>query len=379
MAVAACLQARGHSCELLTNEEFMPDARARGLKASSVAPRAEICRHAPRFADYLYCSPVTIGEELARRAPRVDLIVNCDRYCASNLVAERLGLRVARVHLSPFKLRPYDMPSYDLFARNPRVLAYVNQLRGALGLARVDTAFHEEAYVVGHVATFPSWFCPEPPSAAPPMEFVGFPLPPERVPLPRALQAFIQQRGRPLVFTFGTANGQLQERIQQAEACCEELRLPGVVLCPRGVGDRRSSQRLLLCPFVPLGAVLPEARVLVHHGGIGTTARALEAGVPQVIIPQRFDQPDNGARCTMLGVGSVLESDPATPLLLEAIRALLKDARVAGRAAELRARTASERGVERLADILEGFARAERRDGAGAQARRACRETATAV
>ncbi|MEY2936830.1 MAG: hypothetical protein RL033_7579 [Pseudomonadota bacterium] len=356
IAVAEQLQARGHSCELLTNEEFIAGARARGLKASAVAPRIEIFRDTPRFEDYLYCSPVTIGEELARRAPSVDLVVNCDRYCASNLVAEKHGLRVARLHLSPFKLRPYDTgraPSYDLFARNPRVLGFVNQLRGTFGLDRVDTAFHDEAYGVGHVATFPRWFCPTLPSAAPPMDFVGFPLPPERVPLPPALQAFIQQHGRPLVFTFGTANSQLEALIQQAERCCEQLRLPGVVLCPRGVGERRSSQRLLLSPFVPLGAVLPEARLLVHHGGIGTTARALEAGVPQVIIPQRFDQPDNGARCAMLGVGSVLEPAPATPALTLTMRGLLENASVARRAAELRGRINSEQGIERLADILE--------------------------
>jgi rhamnosyltransferase subunit B len=321
---------------------------------------------------------VTIGEELARRAPSVDLIVNCDRYCASNLVAERHGLRVARLHLSPFKLRPYDTgrtPPYDLFARNPRVLGFVNQLRGTFGLDRVDTAFHDEAYVVRHVATFPRWFCPAPPSAAPPMDFVGFPLPPERVPLPPALQEFIARRGRPLVFTFGTANSQLEELIQQAEQCCEELRLPGVVLCPRGVGERRSSEQLLLCPFVPLGAVLPDARLLVHHGGIGTTARALEAGVPQVIIPQRFDQPDNGARCAVLGVGSVLEPTQATALSLSrSIRGLLDNAGVARRAAELRGLIEPAQGLERIIGLLEAFGSgsAKRGNAAGAGARQAC-------
>jgi rhamnosyltransferase subunit B len=381
IGVAERLQARGHCCELLTNEEFIAGARARGLKASSVAPRVEICRHVPRFEDYLYCSPVTIGEELPRRAPSVDLVVNCDRYCASNLLAEKHGLRVARLHLSPFKVRPYDTartPPYDLFARNPRVLAFVNELRGTFGLDRVATAFHDESYVVGHVATFPSWFCPVLPSAAPAVEFAGFPLPPERVPLPPELQAFIRQRGRPLVFTFGTANTQLEQSIEQAEQCCRELRLPGVVLCPRGVGERRSSEQLLLCPFVPLGAVLPEARLLVHHGGIGTTARALEAGVPQVILPQRFDQPDNGARCQALGVGSVLEPAQATSLsLLRAIRGLLDNASVTRRATELRGRIEAAQGLERLADALEAYgSRSAKRGHAAGATRHACRESA---
>jgi rhamnosyltransferase subunit B len=357
IAVAERLQARGHSCELLTNEEFVAGARSRGLKASAVAPRIEILRHVARFEEYLYCSHATIAEAFAGRTSSVSLVVNCDRYCASNLVAEKQGLRVARLHLSPFKLRPYDtgrIPSYDLFAKNPRVLAFANGVRSTFGLDHVNSAFHDEAYVVRHVAAFPDWFFPAPPSAAPPMDFVGFPLPPERVPLPSALQAFIQRRGRPLVFTFGSANGQVDDFIAQAELCCKELRLPGVVLCPRGVGERRSSERLLLCPFVPLGALLPDARLLVHHGGIGTTARALEAGVPQVIIPQRFDQPDNGARCAALGACSVLDPARATPrLLAKTIRVLLDNASVGRRAAELRDRIEPSRGLELLADILD--------------------------
>lgn len=357
IAVAERLQARGHSCELLTNEEFVAGARSRGLKASAVAPRVEIFRHVPRFEEYLYCSHAAIAEALAERSSSVSLVVNCDRYCASNLVAEKQGLNVARLHLSPFKLRPYDTgrtPSYDLFAKNPRVLAFVNRVRSTFGLGDVSSAFHDEAYVVRHVAAFPSWFFPAPPSAAPPMDFVGFPLPPERAPLPSALQAFIARRGRPLVFTFGSANGDVDDFIAYAERCCKELRLPGVVLCPRGVDERRSSERLLLCPFVPLGALLPEARLLVHHGGIGTTARALEAGVPQVIIPQRFDQPDNGARCAALGACSVLDPARATPrLLVKAIRGLLDNTGVRRRAAELRERIQPAQGLELLADILE--------------------------
>ena len=52
--------------------------------------------------------------------------------------------------------------------------------------------------------------------------------------------------------------------------------------------------------------MLPRARALVHHGGIGTTAQALAAGVPQLIMPLGFDQFDNAARCRTLGVSTAL-------------------------------------------------------------------------
>ena len=53
---------------------------------------------------------------------------------------------------------------------------------------------------------------------------------------------------------------------------------------------------MLWLPYVPLRALLPRCAALVHHGGIGTTAEALRAGVPQVIVPLAYDQFDNAAR-----------------------------------------------------------------------------------
>ena len=57
-------------------------------------------------------------------------------------------------------------------------------------------------------------------------------------------------------------------------------------------------------PYVPLRAILPRCAALVHHGGIGTTAEALRAGVPQVIVPLAYDQFDNAARVTALQAGA---------------------------------------------------------------------------
>jgi len=42
---------------------------------------------------------------------------------------------------------------------------------------------------------------------------------------------------------------------------------------------------------------------VVHHGGAGTTAEGLRAGVPSVIVPFIFDQPFWGARVKALGLG----------------------------------------------------------------------------
>jgi rhamnosyltransferase subunit B len=58
--------------------------------------------------------------------------------------------------------------------------------------------------------------------------------------------------------------------------------------------------------YVPFGLLLPHAAALVHHGGIGTCAQGLAAGVPQVIMPLAHDQPDNADRLERLGVSRTL-------------------------------------------------------------------------
>jgi UDP:flavonoid glycosyltransferase YjiC (YdhE family) len=58
--------------------------------------------------------------------------------------------------------------------------------------------------------------------------------------------------------------------------------------------------------YAPFSELLPRAKAIVHHGGIGTAAHALRAGLPQVVVPMSFDQPDNAARLERLGVAATL-------------------------------------------------------------------------
>jgi rhamnosyltransferase subunit B len=59
--------------------------------------------------------------------------------------------------------------------------------------------------------------------------------------------------------------------------------------------------------YVPFSQVLPRTAAVLHHGGIGTLSQCLRAGVPQWIMPQSYDQPDNLDRVRKLGVGDGLK------------------------------------------------------------------------
>ena len=55
--------------------------------------------------------------------------------------------------------------------------------------------------------------------------------------------------------------------------------------------------------FAPFRKLFPRCAAVVHHGGIGTVAKALAAGVPQLVLPGAFDQTDNATRVKRLGAG----------------------------------------------------------------------------
>jgi hypothetical protein len=65
--------------------------------------------------------------------------------------------------------------------------------------------------------------------------------------------------------------------------------------------------------FVPQADVLGRVDLIVHHGGTGTVLAALEAGLPQVILPQGADQPYNADLIVRSGAGRHQANDDYAP------------------------------------------------------------------
>jgi rhamnosyltransferase subunit B len=137
----------------------------------------------------------------------------------------------------------------------------------------------------------------------------GFPLFDERglTEPPADVLDFLDRDDPPVVFTAGSAMRQGHAFFAEAAKTCQLLGRRGLLvtrypeqlsnLLPEGVRH---------CEYIPFSQLLPRAAALVHHGGIGTTAQALAAGIPQLIMPMSHDQPDNAARVERLGVGRSL-------------------------------------------------------------------------
>jgi UDP:flavonoid glycosyltransferase YjiC (YdhE family) len=104
--------------------------------------------------------------------------------------------------------------------------------------------------------------------------------------------------------------------------------------------------------------VMPEAALVVCHGGHGTVARALAAGAPVLCCPAVGDMAENSARVAWAGAGLMLPWRLATPRSLRwAAHRVLGDDRFRERSAEIADWAQSHDGAEEGAVLVEQLAR----------------------
>src|SRR5690606_36006019 len=68
----------------------------------------------------------------------------------------------------------------------------------------------------------------------------------------------------------------------------------------------KDSNLCLHIDYVDFEYLLSKAKLIIHHGGIGTTAQAIRAGIPQLLRPLAFDQADNANRIHKLNLGTIV-------------------------------------------------------------------------
>jgi vancomycin aglycone glucosyltransferase len=124
-------------------------------------------------------------------------------------------------------------------------------------------------------------------------------------PLPRELEAFLESGERPVYIGFGSMRA-ASTLSQMMVAAARALGLRVVV--SRGwadLSDTRGDPDCIVIGEVNQQALFTRIAAVVHHGGAGTTTTAAIAGVPQILIPQMYDQWYWGQRIHDLGIGTV--------------------------------------------------------------------------
>ncbi|MCA2244802.1 glycosyltransferase [Mycobacterium sp. WUMAC-067] len=169
----------------------------------------------------------------------------------------------------------------------------------------------------------------------------------------------------PIYFGFGsTPVTSPAETVAVISAACARLGERALICSgPNDFTRIPPSDHVKIVEAVNHAAVFPACRAIAHHGGAGTTAAGLRAGVPMLILWLWLDQPMWAEAVSALEVGVARAFSESTLDSLAADLRCVLDARYLGRAREVAAQmTKPAQSVARAADLLEDAARTARRD-----------------
>jgi sterol 3beta-glucosyltransferase len=107
--------------------------------------------------------------------------------------------------------------------------------------------------------------------------------------------------------------------------------------------------------YAPYNWLFPRMAAVVHHGGSGTTASGLRAGVSTLIVPFLFDQSYWGRRVAALGAGPapIPYKQLSVDRLAEGITRAVNDTAMRQRAASLGQKIRAEDGIAQARQIIE--------------------------
>ncbi len=408
LAIAMELQKRGHSATIATSEVYRRKIEDENLGFAPVRPdvgemlnNPELLTkfwHPSRGSEYLirdYLAPniEQSYQDLVQASSGADLLLTHAAGYAGPIVAESQRLPWISVVLQPsLFLSVYDPPILPaawlrhlyplgrqvvagLFALGrARVRTWMEpvlRLRSRLGLStRANPVFEGQFSPYGTLALFSRHFVQPQRDWPPNVTVTGFVFYDQlgaglteytsglQATIVRELEEFLTSGPPPVLFTLGSSAvmrpGSFFEESMQA---AQQLGIRAVLL----TGNQRLpklppdlAKSIFVAGYAPYSQLMSEAALTVHQGGIGTTAQALRAGKPMLIVPWAHDQPDNAERARKLGVSRTLERArySASAAALE-IEQLIDHPSYARAAFAFRDRLVTEDGLTAACDRIE--------------------------
>lgn len=346
IGIGLALRERGHDITMLASTHFENQVGNAGLRFIGIGTDDDYhavtsdpslmhpLKGTQKVIEYCCIRPLREIYEIVADTykPGETLVISGALGFGARIAHEKLGVPLVTTILQPMMFRSvHETARYDWFpfsARMPRFAKHAvfraadlyadrlagpatNSFRKELGLPPVKRIFHDwwmsPQLVIG---LFPEWYGPLQPDWPPNTVLTGFPMYDESdtAVIPAEARDFLDNGDPPLVFTPGTAMRFGRKFFEASVEACRLLGRRGVLLSKfREQIPERLPPGVAHFDYLPLGGVLPRAAAMIHHGGMGTLAQALRAGIPHLVMPMAIDQPDNARRLAALGVADYLK------------------------------------------------------------------------
>jgi rhamnosyltransferase subunit B len=395
IGIGRALKARGHAVTIATNELFAGDVRECGLEFAELGTRAEAERlmSDPRlwhlrkgFGSIVEGAILPnirrLYEIIAERRGASTVVAASSLCLGARVAQERLGIPTATIHMQPMTFRSLidfgRLGPFDLGPGMPRIFKrtifwcidtlYVDRLigpelnafRASLGLPPVTGIFREYAHSPRLVlGLFPDWFAAPQPDWPRNSHLTGFILHDDGGHAEAHAEAdeFLRAGPAPILVTPGSAAMDRSRFFLETVKACGRAGVRAMLVTnhPGQLPDNLPPG-IRAFSYLPFSSILPRCSALVYHGGIGTLAQAVKAGVPHLVVPNAHDQPDNGQRIVRLGLGLCI--DPRKYNEESAARAigeLRGSQRIRDRCREFAPRIDGRASLERACALIEGL------------------------
>lgn len=394
IAIAHALQDRGCETTIATTPSYREKIEAHGLAFHPVRPDLQLedpallervinrMRGTEQVFRLMAEHTREAYHDLVPAVRRADILVTHPLAVAAVALAEQFGMPWASSVLSPISfLSAWDPPAppQTPWARHLRRLGVapmrafwnagraptrrwireVFELRRELGLRDVHPLFEGQHSPQLVLALFSHLLAEPQPDWPPRTLLAGFPFfdaHHEQSGLPAGVESFLDACSPPLVFTLGssavhTAGDFFYESVEAARSLGRRALLLSGAAAPASLPPG-----MMAVPYFPHSSVFPRAAAVIHQGGIGTTAQAMRAGRPMLVVPFAHDQFDNAVRVQRLGIARTLYRSRYTARrAANALRRLLDDSACAARAGQVARAMAAEDGARSAAEAIVRF------------------------
>ncbi len=395
IALAIELERRGHRATIVTTEVYRSKIEEIGLGFKPIRPdlspddpglMAKVMepKKGPEFIIRELFMPRVreMYDDLADAAEDADFIVSGEIVFATKILAEHKNIPWAMAVLQPSSFfsvydpsvlapLPFTKYLYDAPTLFHRLLLGLGKrigrswgqpvvdLRSELGLPEIrDPLFHDKFSPDLNLAMFSSVLgSPQPdwPVNSKQTGFVYYDKQEHNAEIPAKLADFLDSGEPPIVFTLGSAAVMAAGNFyEESIKAVQNLGKRAVLLVGTNTIEHDLPETFAVFDYIPYSRILPKAACVVHQGGAGTTAQVLRAGVPQLVIPYGFDQPDNAARVERLGVARTIgRNEYTTERAEKMLTELLTNTKYSENAKKVSQIVEAEDGLKDSCDAIE--------------------------
>jgi sterol 3beta-glucosyltransferase len=382
IALSQGLMRAGHAVKLASHPMMKPLVEYHGVPFAAIGPDIDLAREVAAIRRHSRNAAVGLirgmrfgfdmlersHEDILALCKDADVVVVPTAVAAGKNEAELLDLPYLSVTLMPWAI-PWTDPERTLIRRVvygaiDGLVSFIttrplNRIRKQQGLPPVGEEGFTSPYLnlipVSRVvyALNPHW--------APRHRLVGYWFVEERGDWqpPEELLDFLEQGEPPLVISLGAMSLGEEDAVETAGLFVEavqEADVRAIVL-----GWEAGMRELMLPPTIYSAGSLPHSWLLrrsagvVHHGGFGTTAAGLQAGIPALVIPHLADQFYWGQRVYELGLGPqpIRRTRLEVEGLTVALNELVGNETLGLTASRLGEEIRTERGVEVAVHLIE--------------------------